>query len=454
MLLSFRAANHRSIRSEQQLLLTPSYASDLPDATPRPALPVVGIFGPNASGKSNVFDAFRFAQAMVIGSFRESEPDEGVRRYPFAGADGSPSSYVTDLSIDGDHFTYGFSVDDGGVVEEWMYSYPRGRERTLFHRRRADYRYGEKTPQSLKDIEQFTEPNVLFISVAARARQESVRPVYDWFALTDFRDQSTGGIRRYRLFQERVLRRAGYLDRLSVLLRAADTGIEQAEILEEGDGEYQARMARLEAGVQGGLSKERRRVLSLRHRSEDGTFSLSVDEESAGTKALLDLSLPAFASLDRGTLLMVDELDASLHPFLSAQLIRLFQDPETNPRGAQLVFTSHDASLLGRIQGAEVLHRDQIWFTQKDDSGETELFPLSEFRPRKDENRERRYLAGRYGAVPVVNDELFVAALAAREDPPNVSKSSEAQRIQARERSRVQDHGPAPSSKRFEGRAP
>ncbi|MCP2340000.1 AAA family ATPase [Actinomadura rupiterrae] len=179
----------------------------------------------------------------------------------------------------------------------------------------------------------------------------------------------------------------------------------------------------------GQAARERLRRLSLRHLDGAEGFSLGVDEESAGTRALLDLSLPTFYSLDRGNLLVVDELDASLHPFLSAQLIRLFQDPETNPRGAQLVFTSHDPSLLGRVQGVEVLHRDQIWFTQKGDSGETELFPLSEFKPRKDENRERRYLAGRYGAVPVVNDELFIAALAAREEPADVPQNSEAQRM-------------------------
>ncbi|MCP2340001.1 AAA family ATPase [Actinomadura rupiterrae] len=205
---------------------------------------MVGVFGPNASGKSNLFDALRYARAMVTGSFRESEPDAGVRRYPFAGADGAASSsYVTDVSIDGVRHTYGFSVDDGGVVEEWMYSYPRGRERTVFHRTRDGYRYGESTPRSLREIEQFTEPNVLFISVAARTRQESVRPVYDWFASGDFRDHSTGrGFGRRHMRTLPGWERAGYLDRLSTLLRAADTGIERAEIREEDDAEYHARM--------------------------------------------------------------------------------------------------------------------------------------------------------------------------------------------------------------------
>ncbi|MFC6931166.1 ATP/GTP-binding protein [Actinomadura yumaensis] len=151
---------------------------------------------------------------------------------------------------------------------------------------------------------------------------------------------------------------------------------------------------------------------------------MSLKEQSTGTQSLYRLARPAFVALDRGTPFVVDEIDSSLHPFLTAQLIRLFRDPATNPRGAQLVFTSHDVSLLGRIQGEEILRRDHIWFTEKDDCGATELFPVSEFKPRRDENRERRYLAGRYGAVPVVNDELFVAALASREDSGDVAENS------------------------------
>lgn len=108
---------------------------------------------------------------------------------------------------------------------------------------------------------------------------------------------------------------------------------------------------------------------------------------------------------------MVDEIDASLHPYLSARVISLFQDEEQNPHGAQLIFTGHDATLLGRIRGEEVLRRDHIWFVEKDAQGGATLYPLSDFKPRGDDNRIRRYLTGRYGAVPDVDDELFLMAL-------------------------------------------
>ncbi|MDA0634817.1 hypothetical protein OUY22_15445 [Nonomuraea sp. MCN248] len=117
-------------------------------------------------------------------------------------------------------------------------------------------------------------------------------------------------------------------------------------------------------------------------------------------------------------------MDSSLHPFLTAQLIKLFNDPAVNTEGAQLVFSSHDTTLLGKIQGEEVLRRDSIWFTEKDDHGATELFPLTDFKPRRDENRERRYLAGRYGAVPIISDSLFAAAVVARREAENVSPES------------------------------
>ncbi len=418
MLLSFRVSNHRSLRHEQQLLLTPGYSADDPDGTSRGAVTVAGIFGPNASGKSNVIDALAYMQNMVRGSLRESEPGEGIERHPFAldaGASGEPSSYVVDLLVEGIRYTYGFSVDDVQVVDEWMHSYPHKRKRRIFSRHFDDYDYGEQSPDSMRSVEEITESNVLYLSVAARSRQPIVRPVYDWFVSLLTRTQVT--LRYQIVVGTRVLESQGYLGRLTDLLRSADTGIEGAELVEETDEEWAARLARRK-----GLPETpRRKEIFFRHRGADGSFSLSLRDQSLGTRALFELGVPAFMSLDRGTVLVVDELDSSLHPFLTAQLIGLFRDAETNPHGAQLIFSSHDAALLGRIQGEEVLHRDHVWFTEKDECGVTELFPLSDFKPRKDENRERRYLAGRYGAVPIINDELFSAAVAGREELDDVS---------------------------------
>jgi len=121
--------------------------------------------------------------------------------------------------------------------------------------------------------------------------------------------------------------------------------------------------------------------------------------------------------LERGGLVLIDEIDASLHPLLTAELIALFQSKTVNRNGAQLIFTSHDATLLGLLDGDEVLRRDQVWFTQKNPDGTSELFPLSDFKPRKEgENRMRRYLSGNYGAIPDLSMDLFEKALRPQSD--------------------------------------
>ncbi|WP_182909980.1 ATP/GTP-binding protein [Microbispora sp. H13382] len=424
MLLSFRTANHRSLREEQHLLLTPAYdGQDTPDAE-WPAVPVAAIFGPNASGKSNVLDAIRYMSYVVRWSFRENEPGAGLRRNPFALNSDEPSTYVVDLSIDGVRYTYGFAVDDLAVVDEWLYSYPRKRERKIFERSGDTFTYGVNTPDSVKGLAELVEPNVLLLSVGARARQETLRPVYGWFAAQGFRSPSA------IMNTETLLGRLGSMEipelqaRIADLMRAADTGITDFEVVEETDEELAVRAAR-RPRVRGEYMPSRRTRLLFRHMCGAGEFTLPLQQESEGTQQMFHLAVSVLPVLQHGGVLVADELDASLHTYLSAKLIQLFQDPVTNPRGAQLVFASHDSALLGRIQGRDVLKRDQIWFTEKGEDGGTQLFPLTDFKPRKEDNRERRYLTGRYGAVPNMDDELFTAALATRVDSAHVPPAAQ-----------------------------
>ncbi|WP_301174164.1 AAA family ATPase [Actinomadura geliboluensis] len=419
MLLSFRAANHRSLRDEQQLLLTPVYSADHSEDEPWAALPVAGIFGANASGKSNVLDALQYMAYLVRWSFREHEPGAGIKRHPFALDEAmlsEPSSFAVDVQIDGVRHTYGFSLDDERIVEEWMYSYPRKKPRTIFHRRGEEFSYGEHSGKGLRQAAELTEPNVLFLSLAARSRQGDVRLVYEWFQRIAWRTNSK------EFGFGSMTPPPNDVERLTDLLRAADTGIIGAEMVDESDADYEARVKRMWRGE--GDPPARRKRLHFQHRGVDGKATFSLSEQSTGTQFLFRLGSAAFRALDLGSPFVVDELDSSLHPFLAAQVIKLFRDPQINTRGAQLIFTSHDVSLLGRIQGEEVLLRDHIWFTEKDECGATELFPISDFKPRGEENRERRYLAGRYGAVPLIDDELFAAALAAREDIGDASAGS------------------------------
>ncbi len=145
---------------------------------------------------------------------------------------------------------------------------------------------------------------------------------------------------------------------------------------------------------------------------------LSLEEESAGTRAWLSLLGHALITLRGDAVLVTDEIDSSLHPLLSSSLIRMFRDPVINKRGAQLIFASHDTTLLGSMLDNEIMARDEVWFTEKDDSGATSLYALAEFHPRRDENVERGYLQGRYGAVPYLNFDSIREVFRERDEPP------------------------------------
>jgi predicted ATPase len=422
MLLSFRVANHRSIRKEQQLNLHPVYDADRPEETRWEAVPVTGIFGANASGKSNLVGALQYMARMVVSSHRDSEPDGGVDRDPFvldAEAKGEPSWYVVDLLLDGTRYTYGFSVDDERVVEEWLDSYPKGKKRELFSRAGDDVTPGASQKQGqLALVESITEPNVLFLSLAARSKQQDFRPVYDWFARKlQFRNPGSSSLQGISAM--RALEDAGRHPEILELLRAADLGIEECgtervlmdeEALRKRFGPHIPRRTLLELEEEGPLEMVRPWI---GHRGRDGVVQMELHDESSGTQALLGHAPRFLAVLRKGGTFVVDEIDSSLHSLLTARLIDLFQNPATNPKGAQLVFTTHDASLLGRVSGEDILKRDQVWFVEKDSHGETSLYSLAEFKPRKEENRERRYLGGSYGGIPFIDDS-FAGALAQR----------------------------------------
>jgi AAA15 family ATPase/GTPase len=139
-----------------------------------------------------------------------------------------------------------------------------------------------------------------------------------------------------------------------------------------------------------------------------------IQHESRGTQTWFNVIGALINSLAEGWTLVIDELDTSLHPLLLAQMIRLFQRVESNKNGAQLIFTTHDASLMGRHGGEELLKRDEIWFTQKKQSGATELYPLTDFKPRGGLNWEKRYLGGAVGAVPYMSSTSFAEAMDGR----------------------------------------
>lgn len=433
MLRSFQVENHKSIRDEQELLLVPAY-----DKT-RPALPVAAVFGANASGKSNLLDALAFMRRAVRTSFSVWEPGAGVPRSPFAlepGYQAQPSRYVVDLLLDGARYTYGFAVDDHCIVEEWLYAYPHSRKRVVFERDGQKIEFGSTVRDARTSvIAESTRVNALLLDVAARANQPDVQPVYSWFRTGLFEpalDEKGSAAALAERIQAGGEDAAGLVD----LIRAADLGIADVQAIahdggpppdieevsallkgESADFDRQMELLRfmvnrnLVTGTDAAAVAEQFRRPSLRFLHGPHAVPLTISDQSDGTRTWLTLVAAALTTLDRGAVLVVDEIDTSLHPRLTARLIELFRDQRTNTHGGQLLFTTHDATLLGTSFGTEILGRDEVWFVEKDGTGATKLYPLSDFHPRKEENTERRYLGGSYGAVPAVYSDTLVERL-------------------------------------------
>jgi len=394
MLRSFRLANHKSIHQEQELLFLPVYDHD------RPVQPVTAIYGANASGKSNLLDGLAFMEEAVRSSYARWEPNSGIPRKPFRldpAARDEPSHFVVDLELDGVRYTYGFAVDDHVVREEWLYSYPERKRRVIFERTGGDIKFGSTVSARRGKagiLEELTRPNALFLSVASQANFAELVPIYEWFTQMLIPCETAQRIKIANLMDRIGARSAPRYENIVDLLKFADVGISDVAIID------------VEKPT--GPTKELRFI----HSACDDLFELG--DESAGTQTWLAMATMALLVMGIGGTLVVDEIDSSLHPRLTARLMALFQDKTTNPNQAQLVCTTHDTTLLSPILGEQVLNRDQVWFTEKNQAGETNLYPLSDFRPRKGEKIERRYLGGSYGAVPRIVPEDLMAAMRGR----------------------------------------
>ncbi|MQY25452.1 AAA family ATPase [Nocardia aurantia] len=449
MLRSFRVGNHRSFADENELLLIPA-------ADDRPAVPVVAVYGANASGKSNLLGGLRFMQRAVTQSFSQWEPFSGVPRDPYSFRTSHlltvESTYVVEFVADGIPWTYGFTVDNERVLEEWLFSYPEKRKRVLFQRSDDHYSSGSAMAEhraQLKVMQELTRPNALFLSAVAQARPDIFRPVHQWFRETliwpDGRGASSAAIAR-RLRGVLLNGSAAERARLIELARQADFGIAAIEAPVAPDEllvstlrpprpgatrpktsappnpEMHARVddstttaVPLTRDPYGDTARALPPLVFVHYGSEG--FALPLEQESAGTVAWLDMLPGVLDALDRGKVLVIDEIDTSLHPLLTASLIELFQSTETNSHGAQLILTTHDSSLLGTVVRPDgLLRRDQVWFVEKDANGASSLYPLTDYKPRNEHNLERRYLGGSFGAIPHV-DFLRLAEALRHADP-------------------------------------
>ena len=409
MLLRFRFSNFRSFRAEQELSLIAGPFTDLPDVVLHPAglkegvLPGAAIYGANASGKTNVIQAIRFMASAVSLSHREWSPDGPIPRDPFMEDEESrrkPSEIEADFLLAGVRHRYGFRVDSEAVLEEWLYVYPKGKKQTWFHRKRGNpIVFSNKMPGENRTIENLTRHNSLFLSAAAQNAHEALLPIFTWLCGLLF---VIGRRSKYHQYTARLCSKLDYKTEIERLVSVADLGIAEMSV-EEIKVKFTDKTFDKIASILK-LPNEPDPVIRLLHRLGNTTVPFNMDQESDGTLAYLALLGPAVDAIKKGTPLLIDELDASLHPLLAIQLLRLFNTPASNPKGAQLIFNTHDTNLLS----SGVLRRDQIWFTEKGNDATSHLYPLSDFKPRRQENLQNGYLQGRYGAIPFINPDAFL----------------------------------------------
>ena len=295
-------------------------------------LPAAGFFGANASGKSNLLEAMDDMRQHVLHSFRSGEPGGRIPRWPFRLDEQSisePSTYAVDIVLAGVMHEYGFTIDDESVIEEWAYRRPKGRAAMLFHREGASVEFGAIDKARSRAVNDLLRPNALYLSTAAAAGHPQLTPLRHWFAHNMHYAQVTSRQWRQVLTAE-MLDDERYRGAVLELLWAADLGIVGADkhLPDPSVRERLQRALRILAGAEDepteadSLGLAELATVSLLHRGDAGDIEFEANEESLGTLVWFGLIGSVLQALESGSVLLVDELDSSLHPDLVQRLIR------------------------------------------------------------------------------------------------------------------------------------
>ncbi len=418
MLIEFNATNFRSIREKASLSMSASSSREHLEtnsfSTGLKGLPRLlrssAIYGPNASGKSTLVAAFHFMQQFVLSSHAQQE-GQLIQFVPFRlhpETTGKPSEFEVHFVEGGVRYQYGFGVTSSQVVSEWLVAFPHGRPQRWFHRSVKENGISMEWEFSTlfhgggrrRLWQESTRRNALFLSTAVQLNCEQLRPVFDWFArrLAVVSDQTL----IHHAFSLDLCGNEEGRGEMMRFMKAADINISGIEIRKAlfAPDLIPTGLPELirEQLIRDMKDKELANVRFRHDIAGGGAVDFDMSEESHGTQRLFWLAGPWLDILKKGRVLVVDELDASLHPLLMRFLVGRFHDAVANTGNAQLVLTTHDTSLLDD----RAMRRDQFWFVEKNEDGSTRLFPLTDFHPRKEEAREAGYLKGRYGALPFI----------------------------------------------------
>lgn len=397
MLIEFTLENFRSFRDRASLsLVASSLTSRSPDLaaasfTAKPGLELLtgaAIYGPNASGKSNLVNALGFMRWFVLNSVRALEADAAIPVDLFrlaATPRATPATLEVVFLIAATEYRYGFTVDATHVVAEWLHARTSQREKTLFTRDRGVFKLGAEFKREGHALPAKTRDNALFLTVAAQFDGPIATLVSAWFKAIHLMSGLDDAGPRTRTITS--LRDPGRRQRTLALLQQFDLDIDDLEIEPHphADSHEAIKTVRRTRHIDG---------------SPGTPVRFDLADESQGTQKIFALAGPFLDVLTTGGLVVIDEFDARLHPLLARAILRQFTSATANPHHAQLVVTTHDTTILNK----ETLRRDQIWFTEKDRSANTRLFSLAELKVRNDASFDKDYITGRYGAIPFLRN--------------------------------------------------
>ena len=356
------------------------------------------VYGANASGKSNLAKALSFMVWFMVNSSRETQSTDAIEVEPFllsTETEHAPSFFELVFLLDGKRYRYGFQATTERVVSEWLYSVPKARESQLFDRD-LTYIKSSKVFQA-SGIEPRTRPNALFLSVCAQFNVAIAENILTWLTKNL---QVTSGFDNGAYLSRAIsqLKNNSSQEKIVQLVKNLDLSITDIKVTTYGmDERYVSKED---------FPKELTLVYTIHKKfNKENNHSANVNlllqlHESEGTRKIFALAGTLIDVLENGNILVIDELDAKLHPLMTRSIIELFHKPESNPNNAQLIFMTHDTNLLSN----KIFRRDQIWFTEKDRYGATALYSLAEYNIRNDASFESDYIKGKYGAIPYIGN--------------------------------------------------
>ena len=387
MLLQFSVTNHRSIRDTAIISMKASKDSSLKESLISPdgkreLVPLLALYGANAAGKSNILHALTLMREMVCGVYAQPLKAEKLPQEPFAFTRESnkPTGFEIIYFYKGIKYAYGYTFDKEQILTEYLYHWPNGREALVFSRDGNQYQFRENVQEQMV-LAGRTSENRLYLVSSNEWNCVQTENAYLWF--TEKMKSLSGSEMDICQSLSTVQKGGEAKQRLLKEMLVADLGIRDVVVSGPKESPLIATVHRVHD----------------KDKKEYSAYSLPLRMESMGTQRFFGRIGLWLEALETGSVLLVDEIESSMHPLLTRHLLEMVQDAAINTNHAQLIFTTHDPGLLDTT----LLRRDQIWFAEKnEDTLQTEIYALTEFSPRKGENISKGYLQGRYGAIPFI----------------------------------------------------